>query len=104
MKKITIFVLGLFLVLFVTSCAPAHAPVYGYWYTNVKGPLDAEQGSGASEGKACASSILSLVAMGDASIEAAKSNGGISEVSTVDTTYMNILWLYARACTIVKGK
>lgn len=55
------------------------------------------------EGKTCTYSILSLVAFGDASVASAKADGGISKVSTVDNSAFNVLGLYGRYCTIVKG-
>ena len=53
-------------------------------------------------GKACAQSFLGLVSIGDASIEAAKKNGGIRSVSTVDSENLSVL-VYGKSCTIVKG-
>ncbi|HEY8369373.1 MAG TPA: TRL domain-containing protein, partial [Thermodesulfobacteriota bacterium] len=49
-------------------------------------------------------SFFALIATGDASIAAAKANGGITEVSAVDHTARNILGIYGEFCTIVKGR
>lgn len=55
------------------------------------------------EGKACAESILGLIARGDASVRAAKENGKISEVTSVDHSARNFLNIRGEWCTIVKG-
>jgi len=55
------------------------------------------------EGKACAESILGLLARGDASVRAAKENGGITEVTSVDHSARNFLNIVGEWCTIVKG-
>jgi len=55
------------------------------------------------EGKACASTILGMVATGDASISAAKAAGGITQVAHVDHSAHSILGIVAEFCTIVKG-
>ena len=56
------------------------------------------------EGKACAESILGLLARGDASVRAAKENGKISEVTSVDHSARNLLNIVGEWCTIVRGK
>lgn len=57
-------------------------------------------------GKACAQSILGLVATGDASVDAAKKNAGITNISTMNREFfgLNIYILrYAKVCTVVTG-
>ena len=61
-------------------------------------------GTGTKTGKACAMSILELVALGDASISAAKKEGGITQVAHVDYDVMNILGVYGTVCTVVVGQ
>lgn len=56
------------------------------------------------QGKACAHSILGLLAEGDASVRAAKENGGITEVSSVDHSARNLLNIVGEWCTLVRGK
>ncbi len=53
-------------------------------------------------GKACSTNILG-VATGDASLEAAMKDGGIKTVSSVDSEITNILLVYGKNCTIVRG-
>lgn len=55
-------------------------------------------------GTAMASSILGIVATGDASIEAAAKDGGITRIHHVDHHSKNILGLYAEFTTIVYGE
>lgn len=54
-------------------------------------------------GKACTNNILGVIAIGDASVEAAKRAGGIKKVASVDKDIMNILGLFGQNCTIVTG-
>ncbi len=68
---------------------------------NVKGPLGpAEGSSGGSTGRACAVNVLGLVAAGDATIDAAKRNGGVSSAETVEYHSTNILG-FGTFCTVV---
>ena len=87
-----------------TGCLGVASPAIGILSTNVKWAGDAEGpvGSKDKEGKACARSILALIAEGDASIDAAARNGGITNVTSVDheTTWTLI---YGKVCTIVRG-
>lgn len=86
---------------------------FGGLYTGVGTPdqaLDRVEVGGAGKtddktGEACASGILALIAWGDASLDAAKKAGGITEVHAVDHHTMSILgFVYASGCTIVRGK
>ena len=60
-----------------------------------------------SQGKACAESILGLIAHGDASVRAAKANGRIKEVTSVDHSARNSFGdsrrvVYARAREVAR--
>ena len=46
---------------------------------------------------------LGIIATGDASIDAAKKAGGITNVASVDHDSTSILGLFATFCTVVKG-
>ena len=91
----------------LTGCAGVMSPVSGALYMSVKGPLAISPQPGMSKtGTASASSILGLIAMGDASIEAAAKAGGITKihnVTHVDVETMNILGLYVEYTTVVYG-
>ncbi len=54
-------------------------------------------------GEACGENILGIVAQGDSSIDAAKRNGGITQVTSVDADVSSILGLYSEVCTVVRG-
>lgn len=55
-------------------------------------------------GQACAENYLGWIAIGDASIDTAKRNGGISKVASVEQSVIRGLGYYARYCTIVSGE
>jgi hypothetical protein len=63
----------------------------GALYTELKLPLSATSNTGKKEGIAECKSIMSLVATGDCSIDAAKKNGGISKVSSIDWEAKSVL-------------
>ena len=75
----------------------------GFAYTDTTVPLSASRTAAAKQGTAVCTSILSLVAIGDCSAEAAAKNGGISSIQSVDAKVFNILGLYGTYTTIVKG-
>jgi hypothetical protein len=92
-------------LVFVSGClAYARAPVSGFIYSEVEGPVAATSvAKSARTGRSCAESYLGWVAVGDASIDAAKRGAQIQEVSAVDHESFNVLGIYARYCTIVRG-
>jgi len=55
-------------------------------------------------GESSASGILGIVGVGDASLEAAMKNGGITKIHHVDHKVMSILCLYVKYTTIVYGE
>lgn len=89
------------------GCGSAYfkAPLAGGIVTNVTydGSVSAEQG-GEKQGKSKCHSILGIVGYGDCSIEAAKKNGGISMVSSVDYDFFTVLGIYAGYTVIVTGR
>lgn len=89
----------------LTGCQPVASPLMGILYNDTKfGYIATSESAATKEGKACAQTIMGLVAQGDASISAAKAAGGITEVSHIDYTAHSILGVVADFCTIVKGK
>ncbi|MBC8234123.1 hypothetical protein H8E77_31640 [bacterium] len=105
-KTIAYFGLALFLAAVLTGCfAMATAPVTGGLYTEVKGPVTATANSNYSKvGTASCESILGLIATGDASIETAAKNGGITKIHHVDYESKSILGIYAKYTVIVYGE
>jgi len=90
---------------YLMGCATAMSPVSGAWYTDVKGPVGVTDAyGGTAMGEACATSILGLIATGDASLDTAKKNGGVAQVTVVDHHSSSILGFYAKFCTVVYGK
>jgi len=61
-------------------------------------------GVSSKTGEAQCISVLGLVAVGDCSIEAARKNGGITKVNTVDWDARNILGIYGTYKVIVSGE
>ena len=90
------------LVVSLSGCATAY-PV-GMLYSELKLPTAATSNTAGSKekvGVAMCTSILSLVATGDASIEAAMKNGGITKINHVDWDVKNILGIYGEyKCTV----
>ena len=87
-----------------TGCMGVATPAVGLLVSNVKWDGKTTAGKiGEKQGRACARSILALVAEGDASIEAAARNGGITTIESVDH---ETLWtlVYGEYCTIVRGR
>lgn len=90
-----------------SGCAMAtggNGGVSGFLYSGYKMGGNVGPGQGTKTGEACASSILGLIAVGDASISAAKADGGITQVAHVDHDDFGILGIYASSCTIVVGQ
>ncbi|MDI1232354.1 MAG: TRL-like family protein [Methylobacter sp.] len=96
------------LVVGLSGCMIVDSPIKGVMGTEVIWG-DIATGETASsgslkEGKACAESILGLLARGDASVRAAKANGNIKEVVSVDHSARNLLNIVGEWCTIVRGR
>ena len=101
LNKVSI-ALGLILL---TGCASVRGVAAGYWYTDTHSGVSATSNqAGNRVGEACASSILGIIATGDASIEAARRAGGITMISAVDEHSSSILGVYAKYCTTVRGR
>ena len=105
MKKTTgYFAVLLAAMFFLSGCATLY-PI-GSLYTEVKLPSNMGDGRDISYNKvgvAKATSILALVATGDASIEAAAKAGNIKTIKYVDWSAKNILGIYGEYTTTVYG-
>jgi len=89
----------------LSGCVTTHSPTVGILFTETAGPVAAGPGGGGMKvGEAKATSILALIAMGDASISAAMKAGGISKVHHVDFKSKNILGIYGEFTTVVYGE
>ena len=103
MKKLT-GTLGLLAVIVMTTgCVASLQPLAGVLYTDAKdGMVVSSNQLGAKTGTAT-SQLLLGVAYGDSSIQTAAQNGGITQISTVDTQIKSILGVYVEKKTIVTG-
>lgn len=87
------------------GCAAGPSMTTGYWYTDQSGPVIATGEHAPSKvGTATATSILGLIGTGDASINEAMQNGGISRVHHVDFHTRSILGLFAETQVMVYGQ
>jgi TRL-like protein family len=81
-------------------------PINGYLYSSVDwdGKVSNPGVNEDKMGTACANSYLGLVALGDASIAAAKQAGSITKVSSVDHTSTSYFVFFGKYCTVVRGE
>jgi len=74
-------------------------------YTDVKAPEAVTSNAGKSKvGTAMATSIMGLVAQGDASIETAAKSAGITRIQHVDYHSTSILGIYSTFTVTVYGE
>ena len=79
------------------------SPVAGMWTQDVRVSVDGKRRpAGAKEGRACATSYLGVFAIGDASVEKAAANGGISKVQAIESL-INARIVIGTHCTVVYG-
>lgn len=100
-------------IIFLTGCAsfyPGGPVPVGSLFTSVRSPvqnlgltLDATA-KPTKKGVASAASVLGLIATGDASVDAAMKNGGITRIHHVDHEVNSFLFIYASDTTIVYGE
>lgn len=104
MKRMKLLVGLLAAAALLSGCATS-LPI-GVLFTDVTLPVNATSnvGKAVKTGEAGCTSILSMVATGDCSIEAAKKNGGISKVYSVDWKANNILGIIGNYKVIVTGE
>lgn len=102
-KVLTSLVVGTSAIVLLGGCAGV-TPMNGSLYTNLSGPVAVGDASGASKmGTSKATAIIGI-ATGDASIETAMKNGGITKVHHVDSQVKNILGIFAQYTTVVYGE
>ncbi len=82
------------------GCMGVQGPTFGIWM-DVKGPIQGGSG-GTKTGEACSQSGAGVVALGDASIETAAKNGGITRIKSADYHAVNQI-VMGKFCTIVRG-
>lgn len=83
-------------------------PPAGMVYTGYSAPLDldyqATPTAGTKVGRASTMSVLGLVAWGDGSAEAAARAGMIQTIDGADYEYLNVLGVFQRYTTVVRGR
>jgi len=89
--------------LMLCACATPSTHVGTALFAFTQQPLTATNAPGTKVGRACATNILGLIIQGDMSVEAAKKNGRITQVATVDTDIKSYA-VYSEVCTIVTGR
>jgi hypothetical protein len=73
-------------------------------WMDVEGPMASATGTGTGKsGRSCAHNLFGLVSFGDASIELAKREAGISTVTTIDHHSTNVVG-FQRFCTVLYGE
>jgi len=93
------------LALFFSSCAIVSSPVTGFVYTDVKSPVAVTDNENSTKvGSAEATSILGIVATGDASVEAAAKSAGITKIHHVDAHSTGVLGIFAKYTIYVYGE
>lgn len=79
-------------------------PMNGSLYTDLKAPVTVGGCMTMSKSGTAQATAIIGIATGDASIEAAMKNGGITKVHHVDAQVKNILGIYAEYTTVVYGE
>jgi hypothetical protein len=102
---------GLLAIALVTSgCAGFFSapvvPPLAFVYTNVQAPLDADHDEtqlGTKQGSASTQNVLGIVSWGDASTSAAAKDGNVTVIRHADYEFFNVLGVYSRFTTVVRG-
>lgn len=104
MRETKFILICLCLAIILAGCATPFP--LGQLYTKVELPVAATANVGPSPkvGTAECISVMGLVAIGDASIDAAKKEGGITKIHYVDQDVENILGIIGRYKTVVYGE
>lgn len=88
-----------------TACVFAPVvPPRGILFTNQTSPLFPGGRPGSKEGRASSYNILFLAGWGNSGLARAMENGEITEVRHTDYQIVNVLLIYQRYTTIVKGE
>lgn len=102
MKSIALFAVAACSLLGASGCAAlsTRTPVTGLIYTEASAGESVTSNAVVSprSGEACVSSILGLIGTGDASINTAAKEAGITKITYVDGKSSNILGIYATYC------
>ncbi len=100
MKKLVLIATA---AIVLSGCATGMSPVGVGLVTDVKGPITATSATGSKTGTACAQTFVGVYVSGDASIEAAKKDGGIKTVASADYHTKGFYPFYGKTCVMVTG-
>ncbi len=108
MKKMMItltLILSMLGLLSLNSCAVVQSPVNGFAYTNVRAPISVSQSDEKPSrvGRSSARSIMGIIALGDASIQAAAEKGGITNIHHVDYESKSYFGILSEFTVVVYG-
>jgi hypothetical protein len=105
MRKGLLLVLAGGLVLSCVGCVMIDGPVHGGLYTKTKGPglMVDPTVQPANVGVASVKGIVG-VAIGDASVQTAMTQGGITKINRIEQEAMSIMGVYGEYKTIVYGE
>jgi hypothetical protein len=89
----------------MAGCIIVTSPVsQGLFVTDVKAPLAVTGNAEAKKvGRSSCINVMGLGALGDASIEAAMLNGGITKIHHVDNRYFSVFFFFSKYTTEVYG-
>ena len=91
-------------VLLLGACATPSTEVGIALFSDTVQPMMVTNNSGATKvGRACGKNYLGLFIQGDMSVEAAKKDGKITQVASIDKEIKSYA-LYAEVCTVVRGR
>lgn len=94
-----------FVVAMFASCSAVKSPVTGMFYTNVKDGMAVTSNAGSSKvGTAEVKGYLGIIATGDASIQAAAKEAGITRIHHVDYQSLSYVGVYSSYTVIVYGE
>lgn len=98
---------GLFVlasVLMLGACATPSTEVGIALFSDTTQPLMVTNNNSATKvGRACGKNYFGLVITGDMSVEAAKKDGKITQVTSIDKEIKGYA-IYAEVCTVVRGR
>ncbi|MBQ7764394.1 TRL-like family protein [bacterium] len=106
MKKILLTALFCLIICFTVQ---PKANAMGIFYTDATYPITAtgakvQDLSNLRRGQASATSVLFLVETGDAGIDTAARNGGITKISHIDVNEMTVLFFFRKLTVTVYGE
>ncbi len=100
MRKAILLVAG---ALLLGACATPSTEVGIALFSDTVQPLMVTGNTGTKVGRACGKNILGLFITGDMSVEAAKKDGKITQVASVNKEVKSYA-VYAEVCTVVTGR